>query len=177
MFIKLTVSSKVLFAKLKLTTTRQRSGLFYFFFLPYFTSFRNHLGFSLFLSCFMWVICWWEMGGPVRKNGPGRVDIWNTNPAMQHGLILPLSYLGKFSNCHGEKRTCTHPETHTNETPSSEKPVTGNWLRHRNLLTSFVTFRRFLLPQSPRTLHPTVLGWNFYQPSAYIFSSSSVNQS
>lgn len=98
-------------------------------------------------------------------------------PAMWYGLILLLSYLGKFSNCHGEKHTCTHPVTHTNETPSSEKRVTGNWLWHRNLLTSFVTFRRFLLPQSPRTLHPTVLGWDFYQPSAYIVSPSTVNQS
>lgn len=44
----------------------------------------------------------------------------------------------------------THVHTPRNPhawTPSSEKPVTGNWLGHRNLLTSFVTVGR-LLPLS-----------------------------
>lgn len=100
--------------------------------------------------------------GKGRGDGPRRADKFNTNPAMQQ-RPSSVSHLGTFSSCHEEKRTCTHihthHETHTNETLSSEKPATGNWLMHRNLLISFVTFGLFLLPQSLRTLNLNHLGW------------------
>lgn len=45
------------------------------------------------------------------KMVPGGLTKWNTSPAVRQGSSS-ASHLGKFSYCHGEKRTCTHPETH-----------------------------------------------------------------
>lgn len=148
---------------------------FFLFFLLYFTSLRNHLGFSLFLSCFMWVVCWWEVEGWGRKNGPGRVDILNPSPAMRQ-VSYSASYLGKFSYCHGEKRTCTQtPWNPHKRNPLLGEAATGNWLRHRNLPTSL---SHSMVPAASVTAHtlPNCRGWDFYQPGAYIFSFSSVNQ-
>lgn len=149
-------------------------GLF-FFSLVCFTSLRNHLGFLLFLST---ILSRWFAGG---KLGEGEREM--VPPEVRNSTQICYAAKVLFCLSSGEvfilswRKTHVHTHrhtspTHTNETLSLEKPATGNWLMHRNLLISFVTFGSVLLPQSLLIPNPIILGLILYQPSSQNFRSS-----
>lgn len=115
MFTKLTWRSKVLFPKLKLTKTNLWSGLF-FFFLVYFTSLRNHLGFSLFLSTVFHRWLAGEKWGKREREMVPRELINSTQiQPCSKGLILSLIWGSFHSVMEGNARA--HTYTHIKWNP------------------------------------------------------------
>lgn len=123
----------------------------------------------------MWVMCWWEMGGQGRKNGPQRVA--NLKHKSSHAVrpaLFCLFLLWGSSHIVMERNARAHTPKPTRMNPLLRRSRLQETDRHRNLLTSFVTFGRFLLHHA----HATQPSWvGIFQPSAYILSSSSVSQS
>lgn len=94
------------------------------------------------------------------SRGGKRNHKWNPNQPRGKRLVLPLTWpspvfsWGRKALVRRKARAPLKPHSGTS---LAEKPLQETDLRHRNLLISFVTFRLFLLPQSPAAPNPGVL--------------------